>query len=55
MLIAQITDMHILAAGKLFHSPRRAFPADAEPGWSHIDSTSPFYPQSNGKIERWHR
>lgn len=40
MLIAQITDMHILAAGKLFHSPRRAFPADAEPGWSHIDTAA---------------
>lgn len=40
MLIAQITDMHILAAGKLFHSPRRAFPADAGSDWSHIDTAA---------------
>lgn len=40
MLVAQITDLHILAAGKLFHSPRRAIPADAEPGWSHIDTAA---------------
>jgi 3',5'-cyclic AMP phosphodiesterase CpdA len=40
MLVAQITDMHILAAGKLYHAPRRAFPADAAPGWSHIDTAA---------------
>jgi 3',5'-cyclic AMP phosphodiesterase CpdA len=40
MLVAQITDLHILAAGKLFHSPRRAIPVDAEPGWSHIDTAA---------------
>jgi len=38
MLVAQITDTHVLAEGKLYHSPRRAFPAVAEPGWSHIDT-----------------
>jgi 3',5'-cyclic AMP phosphodiesterase CpdA len=38
MLVAQITDLHILAKGKLFHSPHRAIPADAEPGWSYIDT-----------------
>jgi Icc protein len=37
MLVAQITDLHIVAPGKLFHSPRRAIPA-ADPGWSHIDT-----------------
>jgi 3',5'-cyclic-AMP phosphodiesterase len=40
MLVAQITDMHILAAGKLFHSPRRAIPADAAPDWSRIDTAA---------------
>lgn len=40
MLVAQITDTHILAAGKLYHSPRRTFPADAEPGWSFIDTAA---------------
>lgn len=40
MLVAQITDPHVLAAGKLFHSPRRAFPADAPPDWSHIDTAA---------------
>ncbi|HEU0215634.1 MAG TPA: phosphodiesterase [Stellaceae bacterium] len=40
MLVAQITDTHILGAGKLFHSPRRAIPADAEPGWSFIDTAA---------------
>ena len=40
MLVAQITDTHILAAGKLYHSPHRAIPADAEPGWSHIDTAA---------------
>lgn len=40
MLIAQITDTHILAEGKLYHSPRRAFPADAAPDWSHIDTAA---------------
>jgi 3',5'-cyclic AMP phosphodiesterase CpdA len=37
MLVAQITDLHIVAAGKLFHAPRRAIPA-ADPSWSHIDT-----------------
>jgi len=40
MLVAQITDMHILAKGKLYHAPRRAFPADAESDWSHIDTAA---------------
>jgi 3',5'-cyclic AMP phosphodiesterase CpdA len=40
MLVAQITDMHILAAGKLFHSPRRAVPPDAPADWSHIDTAA---------------
>jgi Icc protein len=39
MLVAQITDMHILAAGKLFHSPRPTIPAD-DPAWSHIDTAA---------------
>jgi 3',5'-cyclic AMP phosphodiesterase CpdA len=40
MLVAQITDTHILAEGKRFHSPRRAIPGDAEPGWSFIDTAA---------------
>jgi 3',5'-cyclic-AMP phosphodiesterase len=40
MLVAQITDTHILAAGKLYHSPHRAIPADAAPGWSYIDTAA---------------
>lgn len=40
MLIAQITDTHILAAGKLFHAPTRAIPPSAERGWSHIDTAA---------------
>jgi Icc protein len=40
MLVAQITDMHILAAGKLFHSPNRAAPPGADPGWSRIDTAA---------------
>jgi 3',5'-cyclic AMP phosphodiesterase CpdA len=40
MLVAQITDMHILAEGKLFHAPRRALPPDAAPGWSRIDTAA---------------
>jgi Icc protein len=40
MLVAQITDMHILAAGKLFHSPNRATPPGADPGWSRIDTAA---------------
>jgi 3',5'-cyclic AMP phosphodiesterase CpdA len=39
MLVAQITDLHIVAAGKLFHSPRRAIPA-SDPTWSHIDTAA---------------
>jgi Icc protein len=39
MLVAQITDMHILAAGKLFHSPRPTIPA-SDPTWSHIDTAA---------------
>jgi Icc protein len=37
MLVAQITDLHIVAPGKLFHSPRRAIP-ESDPTWSHIDT-----------------
>jgi 3',5'-cyclic AMP phosphodiesterase CpdA len=40
MLVAQITDMHILAAGKLFHSPNRATPPGADPNWSRIDTAA---------------
>ena len=40
MLVAQITDTHILAAGKLYHSPHAAIPAGAEPGWSRIDTAA---------------
>jgi 3',5'-cyclic-AMP phosphodiesterase len=40
MLVAQITDTHVLAAGKLYHSPHRAIPADAAPGWSYIDTAA---------------
>ncbi|HTZ34628.1 MAG TPA: metallophosphoesterase, partial [Stellaceae bacterium] len=38
MLVAQITDTHVLAAGKLYHAPRRAFPPDAPEDWSQIDT-----------------
>jgi 3',5'-cyclic AMP phosphodiesterase CpdA len=38
MLVAQITDPHILARGKLFHSPHRAIPPDASPAYSRIDT-----------------
>jgi 3',5'-cyclic AMP phosphodiesterase CpdA len=40
MLVAHITDLHILAEGKLFHSPQRAIPPDAAPGWSRIDTAA---------------
>jgi Icc protein len=40
MLLAQITDTHILAAGKIFHGPRAAFPAGAAADWSHVDTAS---------------
>jgi Icc protein len=40
MLVAHITDTHILAEGKLYHSPHRAIPADAAPGWSYIDTAA---------------
>ena len=40
MLVAQITDTHILAEGKIYHSPRRAISPDAEPGWSEIDTAA---------------
>ena len=40
MLVAQITDTHVLAAGKLYHSPRRAFPPEAPADWSHIDTAA---------------
>jgi Icc protein len=39
MLVAQITDTHILAAGKLYHAPRAAIPP-SDPGWSHIDTAA---------------
>ncbi len=38
MLVAQISDPHILAPGKLFHAPAKAAPPGAEPGWSRIDT-----------------
>jgi 3',5'-cyclic AMP phosphodiesterase CpdA len=38
MLVAQITDPHILARGKLFQSPHRAIPPDAAPTYSRIDT-----------------
>jgi len=40
MLVAQITDTHILAEGKLYHAPRSAFPADGASDWSHIDTAA---------------
>ena len=40
MLVAQISDLHILAEGKLFHAPTRAIPPGAERGWSHIDTAA---------------
>ena len=40
MLVAQITDMHILAEGKQFHAPTRAIPPGAEHGWSCIDTAA---------------
>jgi Icc protein len=40
MLVAQITDTHILAQGKLYHAPRRAFPTNAASDWSHIDTAA---------------
>ena len=40
MLIAQISDPHILAPGKLFHAPEKAAPAGAGPNWSHIDTAA---------------
>jgi Icc protein len=39
MLVAQITDLHIVAPGKIFHAPRRAIPA-GDPNWSHIDTAA---------------
>ncbi|HML10303.1 MAG TPA: phosphodiesterase [Stellaceae bacterium] len=39
MLVAQITDTHILAAGKLYHSPRATIPP-SDPSWSHIDTAA---------------
>jgi 3',5'-cyclic AMP phosphodiesterase CpdA len=41
MLVAQITDMHVLARGKLFHAPNRATPPGADPAtWSRIDTAA---------------
>jgi Icc protein len=40
MLVAQITDLHILAAGKLFRAPTRAIPPSVERGWSTIDTAA---------------
>jgi Icc protein len=40
MLVAQITDTHILAPGKLFHAPQRAAPPGADPDWSRIDTAA---------------
>jgi 3',5'-cyclic-AMP phosphodiesterase len=38
MLVAQITDTHILARGKIFHSPHRAIPPEVSPAYSRIDT-----------------
>ncbi len=40
MLVAQISDPHILAPGKLFHAPAQSAPPGAEPGWSRIDTAA---------------
>jgi 3',5'-cyclic-AMP phosphodiesterase len=40
MIVAQITDTHVLAAGTLYHSPRQAFPPDAPADWSQIDTNA---------------
>jgi 3',5'-cyclic-AMP phosphodiesterase len=40
MLIAQISDPHVLAPGKLFHAPEKAAPPRAGPGWSRIDTAA---------------
>ena len=40
MLVAQISDPHILAPGKFFHAPAKAAPPGADPGWSHIDTAA---------------
>jgi 3',5'-cyclic AMP phosphodiesterase CpdA len=40
MLVAQITDLHILAEGKIFHAPTRAIPPSVERGWSQIDTAA---------------
>jgi hypothetical protein len=34
MLIAQISDPHVLAPGKLFHAPEKAARLGAGPDWS---------------------
>ena len=40
MLIAQISDPHVLAPGKLFHAPEKAAPLGAGPDWSRIDTAA---------------
>ena len=40
MLVAQISDPHVLAPGKLFHAPEKAAPPGAGPNWSRIDTAA---------------
>ena len=40
MLVAQISDPHVLAPGKLFHAPEKAVPRGAGPNWSRIDTAA---------------
>jgi Icc protein len=40
MLIAQISDPHVLTPGKLFHAPEKAAPSGAGPNWSRVDTAA---------------
>jgi len=40
MLIAQISDPHVLAPGKLFHAPEKAALPGAGPNWNRIDTAA---------------
>src|SRR5260370_35251710 len=40
MLVAQISDPHILAPGKLFHAPEKAGPPGAGPNWGRLDAAA---------------
>ena len=40
MLVAQISDPHVLAPGKLFHAPEKAAPPRAGPNWSRIHTAA---------------